>query len=61
MKTTTVRQFIAAFTTAIVAARTEGGHEALRMKLTMAALPLDARVRLLGAIESSERAYRKAA
>jgi hypothetical protein len=61
MKTATVRQFTAAFTTAIASAQTEGGHDALRMKLTMAALPLDARVRLLGAIESSERAHRKAA
>ena len=61
MNTKTLAKFTAAFSLAIARAQTEGGHDALRMKLRMAALPLDVHARLLGDIEASERAYRLAA
>ena len=61
MKTKTATKFDAAFNLAIAYAQTEGGHDALRMKLQSAALPLDVHARLLGKLEASERAFRKAA
>lgn len=60
MKTTTTK-FTAAFYSAIAAAQTTGGHDILRMQLTMAALPAGVRFRILCAIEASERNFRKAA
>lgn len=59
MPKSTVRKFLSAFDRACAAARTEGGHDALRMALASAHLPAEERVRVLGAIESSERAYRR--
>lgn len=59
MPKSTVRKFVSAFDRACAAARTEGGHDALRMALTSAHLPAEERARVLGAIESSERAFQR--
>lgn len=56
----TVSVIASAFRAEILRAEESGGHDALRMKLQTAALPLAVHFSLLSAIEASERNFRAA-